>query len=149
MCSHSGCRTIVRDGNHRCTLHRFTPRRKQTLERSKFYNRASWVRLSKSHRQQYPVCEICNKELSVDCDHMVELVLTDEHSLNPDNLIAVCCSCHHTKSMKMRQLIRWDNKQEIYLWLTNHWSPRSENKNLLNRWITDVKQIQNQGETPT
>lgn len=147
QCSVPHCKTIVRDGlSHRCLVHRQSPRRKATIERSKFYNTSSWVNLSKSHRKHYPVCEICSKEFTTETDHMIEISVTEEYKLNPDNLIAVCKSCHWLKSMKMRKLS--DNNQQSYLWLYNNHSPREENKNLLNLWRKSneqANQIQTMG----
>ncbi|WP_154232784.1 HNH endonuclease [Vibrio parahaemolyticus] len=135
LCTHPCCKAIVRDGSHRCNLHRATKRSKEVIERSSFYNTTSWKKLSLSHRQQHPICELCQRELTSDCDHWSEISISpDDYKLDPRNLVSLCKSCHYIKGNKIKQYIRHEDWNGIYLYLLNQ-SPREENKQLLHNWI--------------
>lgn len=66
--------------------------------RMKVYQSKKWNDIKNAHLMQYPVCEICNKELAEDVHH-IETFLIDnsidlDKAFDPDNLLSVCKTCH-------------------------------------------------------
>ncbi|HDI3263904.1 TPA: hypothetical protein PMC50_002525 [Vibrio cholerae] len=108
-------------------------------ERAKFYSTSQWKSLSKSIRQQRPVCESCQKELTSDLDHWLEISLDQEHryAFNPKNLVCLCKSCHLSKGKYFRYLINSGSVQRIYQWALAH-HPRKEDTDYLHEWIKDT-----------
>lgn len=66
--------------------------------RMKVYQSKRWNDIKNAHLMQYPVCQVCNKELAEDVHHIVTFLIDNSIDLdkayNPDNLMSVCKSCH-------------------------------------------------------
>ncbi|MCQ2137873.1 MAG: HNH endonuclease [Bacteroidales bacterium] len=78
------------------------------FERSKpnsaFYTSPAWRALRNKFIQQHPLCEMCIKEgrmpaAAMVVDHIVP-INKGGAPLNPENLQALCASCHNRKSAK-------------------------------------------------
>lgn len=60
-----------------------------------------WERISKTIRQEFPVCQVCNNAPSVDVDHIVPFIgLKDPLRTDKSNLQAICRKCHNLKTMR-------------------------------------------------
>lgn len=60
---------------------------------------AHWHRISKAHRQQYPVCQVCNNATADDVDHIVPFSgLNDPLRTDRQNLQSICRKCHNSKT---------------------------------------------------
>ncbi|HHG3075749.1 TPA: HNH endonuclease [Vibrio parahaemolyticus] len=140
LCSYPSCKNISSDGSHRCSIHKYFQKRKEVVkERAKFYSTSQWKKLSKSIRQQRPVCESCSKELTSDLDHWLEISVDPEHryALDPSNLVCLCKSCHLKKGKYFRYLINSRDANRIYQWALAH-HPRQDETQYLHEWIKDV-----------
>ncbi|ENM2832909.1 hypothetical protein AB6Q85_003309 [Vibrio cholerae] len=141
LCTFPTCKTVVRDGSHRCINHRQAKRTQEAVDRSQFYKTTSWRKLSLLKRKEHPICELCNKELVADVDHWLELLLDTEqtYALDPRNLVSTCKSCHLQKSAKVRQMLRHPHKNNIiYQWCINN-HPRKEDIGYLHQWVQQLK----------
>lgn len=73
-------------------------------ERNEIYISSRWRKLRLAHLQQYPLCELCQKEgkvvPAVDVHHIISFMSTNDHlkrkclAYNPDNLMSLCKECH-------------------------------------------------------
>lgn len=59
-----------------------------------FYRTQRWLKLSKAVRAKYPICQLCNLQMSKAVDH----VNGDIRNNYMDNLWALCISCHSWKT---------------------------------------------------
>ncbi|EJG0013014.1 hypothetical protein NV104_002629 [Vibrio parahaemolyticus] len=136
LCSYPNCRNITTDGVHRCIKHRKTTRSNEVIQRAKFYNTNHWKKFSKYIRQQNPICEICNKELTSDLDHWLEVSLDKEqlYTFDRRNMVCMCKACHLRKGSKLQRLIRNNEYHKIYqILLVEH--PRKSDVSYLHDWI--------------
>lgn len=140
LCSHPACRAVVRDEHHRCTIHRQHKRSTEVLERSSFYSKANWKKLSLKMRQIRPVCELCQRELTSDVDHHLERIVDSDGSYELDerNLVCLCKSCHFQKGLAFRKLIKSGDYNKIYQWCLNK-HPRPEDTGYLHDWIKNKR----------
>lgn len=135
LCTERGCRNISRDGNPKCEIHRKQRPRNRHYERHKFYSTQGWMRLSKQHRSQYPICEICKKNLTEVCDHWLEISIDDSYNLLDENLVSMCRVCHANKTLKIQKLIA--EPSQLYLYLLNH-HPRQSDVGYLHEWRRSI-----------
>lgn len=75
--------------------------------RMKVYQSQKWKDIKNAHLMQYPICQICNKELAEDVHHIQTFLIDNDIDLkkafDSDNLLSVCKSCHgklHSKKEK-------------------------------------------------
>ena len=54
----------------------------------------TWSRLSRTVRENNPMCQRCQKEPSVEVHHIVPFAIDPRLKLDPRNLLAVCRRCH-------------------------------------------------------
>jgi 5-methylcytosine-specific restriction endonuclease McrA len=54
----------------------------------------SWSRLSKTLRENNPLCQSCGQEPSTEVHHVVPVAVDQRLKLDPRNLLAVCRRCH-------------------------------------------------------
>lgn len=72
---------------------------------SSFYHTSSWRRLSKSFREDNPLCEECKQKGRIVPSSVADHIVRIEDGGNPldrDNLQALCHRCHNRKSGKER-----------------------------------------------
>lgn len=66
--------------------------------RMKVYQSEKWKEIKNAHLMQYPICEICNKELAEDVHHISSFLIDGnidiEKAFDLDNLLSVCKKCH-------------------------------------------------------
>lgn len=66
--------------------------------RMKVYQSEKWKDIKNAHLMQYPICQICEKELAEDVHHiqsfMVDSNIDIEKAFDYDNLLSVCKKCH-------------------------------------------------------
>lgn len=66
--------------------------------RMKIYQSEKWKGIKNAHLMQYPLCQICEKELAEDVHHistfLVDNSIDIEKAFDPDNLMSVCKKCH-------------------------------------------------------
>ena len=86
---------------------RYKPKAQQRKEGDNmpFYNSKPWRTSSKVYRQEHPLCEVClNFDQVVIAEVVDHLIPINElgSKLNNENFMAMCHSCHNTKSAKER-----------------------------------------------
>lgn len=79
----------------RCTC--WTPSQVRP-SRVKFYKSKEWKAMKSFVIALNPVCQICNKRLSQETDHVLPLRMRPDLALTLSNLQAVCSICHRTKT---------------------------------------------------
>lgn len=66
--------------------------------RMKIYQSEKWKDIKNAHLMQYPICQICEKELAEDVHHistfLVDNSIDIEKAFDYDNLLSVCKKCH-------------------------------------------------------
>ena len=66
--------------------------------RMKIYQSEKWKDIKNAHLMEYPICEICNKELAEDVHHISTFLVNNsidiELAFDYDNLLSVCKKCH-------------------------------------------------------
>lgn len=152
ICSNPNCNKKSIDGNPKCLIHRRfrnKPRNEEVIERSTFYNTTRWTKFSKSIRAEHPVCEMCNNEITSDCDHFIERSIDyrKDYEFDHRNMVCMCKSCHYTKGLAVKRMIDTEDYHRIYMWMLNN-HPRKEDTDYLHEWVnhtlSDFKQgIQN------
>lgn len=139
ICNYPNCFAITTAG-HYCPEHkpkarpRTASQSEQMTERHKIYRTARWCRLSKLHRQQFPICEVCEHNLARDVDHWLEISIDEdqEHVFDPANHVSLCKSCHLEKGNIIKSLIKKGSINEIRKYLSaNH--PRQDESDYLER----------------
>lgn len=87
--------TINRLNNKKNNYNRNTEKRKL---RMKVYQSEKWKGIKNAHLMQYPLCQICEKELAEDVHHiqsfMTNLGIDIEKAFDTSNLLSVCKKCH-------------------------------------------------------
>lgn len=96
-CSTPGCAAIATDGG-RCPAHKRAPWATTKLSAHKRGYGARWRRIRSAKLARNPVCEICDKALATEVDH----VKAKAHGGTDDdaNLQSVCTGCHRAKTAK-------------------------------------------------
>lgn len=64
---------------------------------NRFYNSVRWRKLSKLYLSNFPICEMCENDLSRHTDH-IEPWQDGGKKYDYDNLQALCISCHAKKT---------------------------------------------------
>ncbi|WP_339009427.1 hypothetical protein [Aeromonas popoffii] len=118
LCSHPGCHVVFNGSGFKCPIHRPVKCREPNRN-MKFYNSKGWKTLSQMHRQEYPICEWCNRNLAVEVDHHLEIENDElkEFCRDDNNLVSVCKSCHITKGIQIRKLTQKGNINALRNWL--------------------------------
>lgn len=66
--------------------------------RMKVYQSEKWKDIKNAHLMQYPICQICEKELAEDVHHIQSFMTNSgidiEKAFDPSNLLSVCKKCH-------------------------------------------------------
>lgn len=97
-------------------------RNKNTINRKlrmKVYQSEKWKNIKNAHLMEYPICEICGKELAEDVHHIKTFLVNNsidiEKAYDPDNLLSICKKCHgklHSKKNKnINNNIEEDNEK--------------------------------------
>jgi len=66
-----------------------------------FYNSTTWRKLSRLHREQYPLCQVCQAAGRVAASQVIDHIVPIKDGgarLNEANLLALCKHCHDRKS---------------------------------------------------
>ena len=73
-------------------------------ERQKFYQTKEWRDLRDYVLGNNPLCVECKKNgnlvLATECDHKIDIQVSPELCLEPDNVQPLCKSCHSKKTNK-------------------------------------------------
>jgi hypothetical protein len=104
LCNHhSGCGNVA-TSRGRCDEHRklyererSRSRREDAKQRNQFYARLRWRMTARHIKNQHPICQRCDRELSVDVHHEPALHVLLERGLDPYDpqwLVALCKPCH-------------------------------------------------------
>lgn len=74
------------------------------------YHTARWARLSRMHRDAYPLCENCRRRgltrQGTCTDHIIPLPLCRGFFFEEANLQTLCDACNHLKGQRDKELIR-------------------------------------------
>lgn len=85
--------------------------------RMKVYQSEKWKDIKNAHLMQYPICEICNKELAEDVHHISTFLINNsidiEKAFDYDNLMSVCKRCHGKLHNKNNKNINSNNNEKI------------------------------------
>ena len=139
-CKTHGCINKIpyTDKSAYCTEHTYARPQPQTkYESHKFYTTTLWKKLSKAVRQQYPLCPKCNLATTDVVDHIYEIryVYGMDYSLEINNVMALCHSCHNSKTTQIRKtlLLRSNNDDEIY--------PTQRTFEFLKQYVVSTEQL--------
>lgn len=66
----------------------------------KFYASKEWRNISKYMLYTYPICQICNKNLSTEVHHTLNITDHWHLRLTIDYLQSVCSQCHNRETKK-------------------------------------------------
>src|SRR5688500_13860395 len=107
-CSVTRCRNLVTSG--KCAVHQG-----EKVQRDSSTYDSSWRRLSRWHRQQFPLCgqgpnEDANRAasrclqlglitLADVSDHIVPVTVDPARRLDPTNLRSLCANCHNSLTL--------------------------------------------------
>mgnify|MGYP000725314454 CR=1 FL=1 len=107
LCTHTGCKNIVRDGGNRCPDHvqpSYTPKREYSwhfYNGRNIYKSSRWVKLRAHHLRLHPCCVMCEQfniyEPATVVDHIKE-VKDGGDPWDMSNLQSLCRSHHQTKT---------------------------------------------------
>jgi 5-methylcytosine-specific restriction protein A len=96
-CAETGCKEIVSAGKY-CSNHgpkaKHDERRGSSSKRG--YNK-TWEKVRKNYLARFPLCERCKEQgriTSAVLVHHIKPIRQGGERLNPDNLQALCVSCH-------------------------------------------------------
>ena len=110
-CLEPGCPRYA-TGRGRCDEHRKAKerdrsrvRRKDAMERNRFYARKHWLIVARRKKFENPICEHCDRELATEVHHEPPLKLLLARGLNPyadEFLVSLCHACH-AKQTRLEQ----------------------------------------------
>jgi 5-methylcytosine-specific restriction endonuclease McrA len=83
------------------------PKREKTgFDKYRIYNTSRWAKLRLKILMKNPLCQVCNKELATEVDHIIPFStgITDAQKLrlgfDITNLQSICHECHNEKHNK-------------------------------------------------
>lgn len=103
MCTHPGCRVVVRGGGTKCEKHKAVKSDRPRRKRDKFLDCNAWRRTSAAKLQETPWCEECERKgrgqavPAHDVDHILPRCSHPNLAFEPSNLQSLCLSCHWEK----------------------------------------------------
>ncbi|ELA9841231.1 HNH endonuclease [Vibrio parahaemolyticus] len=147
LCTYPCCRNITTGGTTRCDKHKSKNKRSAVAtERAAFYNTQRWRNFSRLLRQSRPICELCNRNLTSDVDHWLEISADKNHEYTFDerNMVCVCKACHNAKGRKIYRYLQNEDYQKLYQWLVSS-HPRQDCVSYLHDWrksqVEEAKKI--------
>lgn len=118
-CSISHCHRKATNGSY-CEEH-YKPKQNRRFEEHDLYRTARWTKVSKSIREEHPICQKCGEQLSAVVDHIVEIRWPNTEHLHFDesNLMALCHICHNNKTRGVAEtLIQGKPNGRTFLFLS-------------------------------
>jgi len=109
-CRKVGCNTLLSKPGY-CDKHKRTPWKSldetKTAESYDFYHNAKWIKVSKRHRQEEPLCRLCKERGLVVSAQLVHheperevLIARGDSPYDDQYLVSLCLACHNRIHLK-------------------------------------------------
>ncbi len=79
------------------------PRKRRPKPTHPFYSSTAWKRLRAQYRYDHPVCEVCGVNKTEIVHHLLSIKVDPGGALDPENLKAVCVTCHNRWHASLRK----------------------------------------------